>query len=388
MQYHYQLIFLGNRDSCLIKDILEDFKEKIVTLGLSKNIFDEIFSNDFNEKYNNKNPSFCFYLGSEAKAYDDTEYLETILSNGDAILPVYFKKDNFKNEIPSILHPINGVLASEKSISYYVNIALQGLRLLRETRKVFISYKRSDSTGVAVQLFEELLKNNFDPFLDSYSIPPTKDFQNVLYHRMSDSDVLIQLLTPDFHQSHYCNEEIEISNVKQIGIVQIVWPECSIEKTDHLCVPFKLTQEDFFNAENFESCRLTHSCLTKLIEEIESCRARNLAARQDSLRGEFIQEAKNAGRLIYQEKYYLIERDCNNNLVALYLPAVGVPTSYDYYKSRDFKALLESPDLKVFLIYDSLKVQNDWINHLNWLNSSLEVKSIQRNEFDIWMKQK
>lgn len=65
-----------------------------------------------------------------------------------------------------------------------------------------------------------------------------------------------------------------------------------------------------------------------------------------------------------------------------------MPTSYDYYKSREFRELLETPELKVYLLYDSLKVRKDWINHLNWLNSALEVKTIQRNEFDKWMNQK
>ena len=385
MRYHYQLIFLGDTKNPLVDDILGVFIQKIRELGLSDRIFQTIYSCDFNEKYSNKNPSYCFYLGSEDEYHSDVEKIEIILNNGDAILPIYFKEGNFNNEIPSILHPINGILAGNKSRYYYVNIALQGLRLLRKTRKVFISYKRSDSTGVAIQLFEELLKNNFDPFLDSYSIPPTEDFQNELYHRMSDSDVVIQLLTTSFHESGYCREEIEISNVKQIGVVQVVWPKCSIEKSDNLCIPFQLDESSFVKIGRIDEYKLTPDCLKKLIDIVESCRARNLAARQDTLRGEFIQEAKKVGRQIFQEKYYLIERDVNKKLLALYLPAIGVPTSYDYYKSREFRELLDTPDLKVYLLYDSLKVQKDWIDHLNWLNSALEVKTIQRNEFDTWM---
>lgn len=388
MQYHYQLIFLGNTENPLIRDILNVFIKKIGELGLSEKILKIIYSYEFDEKYNNKNPSFCFYIGSEDVHYADVEKIETILTNGDAILPIYFKENNFNNEIPIILHPINGVFAGNRTTCYYVNIALQGLRLLRKTRRVFISYKRSDSTGVAIQLFEELIKNNFDPFLDSYSIPPTEDFQDELYHRMSDSDVVIQLLTPSFHESGYCREEIETSNVKQIGVVQVVWPKCSIEKSDYLCIPVQLEENDLMNIESAEKCKLTLPCLEKLIDVIESCRARNLAARQDTLRGEFIQEAKKVGRLVFQERYYIIERDINKKLLALYLPAIVVPTSYDYYKSREFRELLETPELKVYLLYDSLKVRKDWINHLNWLNSALEVKTIQRNEFDKWMNQK
>ena len=385
MQYKYQLIFLGDTKNPLVDQILKAFDRRFEELNLSKDIVDIIFSDKFEQKYSNKNPSFCFYIGSAVNANADINHLDTILKNGDAILPVYFKVDNFRNEIPDILHPINGALAKENSCEYFSNIALQGLRLLRKTRKVFISYKRGDSTGVAIQLFEELSRRNFDPFLDAYSIPPTMDFQNELYHRMSDSDVLIQLLTPHFHESPYCKEEIEISNVKQIGVVQVIWPDCDTEASDRLCIPFKLRDNDIKCGDTPSNSMLSLESMEKLIAHIESCRARNLAARQDTLRGEFIQEAKKVGRAVFQENYYIIERDDHKNLLAIYLPAVGVPTSYDYYESKDFRNLLETPDLKVYLLYDSLKVQEKWVQHLNWLNSALEVKSIQRNEFDKWL---
>lgn len=35
--------------------------------------------------------------------YVDVEKIETILTNGDAMLPIYFKENNFNNEIPIIV---------------------------------------------------------------------------------------------------------------------------------------------------------------------------------------------------------------------------------------------------------------------------------------------
>lgn len=65
MWYHYQLIFLGDTKNPLVGGILDVFIQKIRELGLSDRIFQTIYSYDFSEKYSNKNPSFCFYLGSE-----------------------------------------------------------------------------------------------------------------------------------------------------------------------------------------------------------------------------------------------------------------------------------------------------------------------------------
>lgn len=93
---------------------------------------------------------------------------------------------------------MNGTLYISEKVSAVVNCALESFRLLRKSRRVFISYKRSESTGVAQQLFDLLIRNGFDPFLDSYSIRPADNFQEELLHRMTDSDVLIQLYTPEF----------------------------------------------------------------------------------------------------------------------------------------------------------------------------------------------
>jgi hypothetical protein len=84
----------------------------------------------------------------------------------------------------------------------------------------------------------------------------------------------------------------------------------------------------------------------------------------------------------------LVEHDENNNLVAVYIPAVGVPTSYDYYQSKDFVNLLNNKNLKIYLLYDSTLLQEDWVEHLKWLNSGLDVKTIKKDDFEKWLKQK
>lgn len=50
-----------------------------------------------------------------------------------------------------------------------VNIALESFELLNNTRKIFISYKRNESTSVAIQLFEALEAHNFDVFRYSFN---------------------------------------------------------------------------------------------------------------------------------------------------------------------------------------------------------------------------
>ena len=70
----------------------------------------------------------------------------------------------------------------------------------------------------------------------------------------------------------------------------------------------------------------------------------------------------------------------------VFIPAVGVPQSYDCYNSLDFKEMLKCPDVKLHLIYDDLRIKKRWIQHLDWLNDSLEVKTIKKKDFAIWLQ--
>lgn len=132
---------------------------------------------------------------------------------------------------------------------------------------------------------------------------------------------------------------------------------------------------------------LTDETITEISKKVESVRARNMAARQDSLVGEFIKEAQNVGRQLVQEYKYLVER-LSNGEVNVFIPAVGVPQSYDCYESLRFKDLLNNPNTHIHLIYDDLRIKRRWIDHLDWLNKTLEVQTIKKNVFSQWLQNK
>ncbi|MEB3376245.1 hypothetical protein SFC43_35045 [Bacteroides sp. CR5/BHMF/2] len=110
---------------------------------------------------------------------------------------------------------------------------------------------------------------------------------------------------------------------------------------------------------------------------MESVRARNLAARQDNLVGEFVEEARKQERRLIQEYRYLVE-NLENGRIRLFIPAIGIPQSYDCFESLRFRELLNNEKLELFLIYDDLCIRKRWIEHLEWLNKSLEVKTIKK----------
>lgn len=385
MVYKYQLILLGDIQNAVCDAIKVRFFEKIHDIGLKNDMFEVIYSDSFYEKYLNKQPSFVFYFGKTDHQDIDADILKILIDNGDAVFPIYFG-EKFENEVPEVIRIMNGKRYIVDDHEKYVNYAFESMKLLRENRKLFISYRRTDSSAVANQLFDAFVRSNYDVFLDTYSINPAKNFQEELHHRMTDCDVLIQLYTNDFKKSEWCNEEITSANQKQIGVVEVVWPNCNPDIHNLLCEPIQLSEELFVN-KNFhnEDCRLTEESIVNIIYTVESVRARNLAARQDNLVGEFVEEARKQERRLIQEYRYLVENQ-ENGRIRLFIPAIGIPQSYDCFESLRFRELLNNEKLELFLIYDDLCIRKRWIEHLEWLNKSLEVKTIKKKDFESWLR--
>ena len=129
-------------------------------------------------------------------------------------------------EIPESIRHINAIEAvlPDLNFDYIVSLLLEGFRLLRRERRLFISYKRDDSQAVANQLYDALDARSFDVFIDIRSVPPAADFQAELWHRLSDSDVVILIDTPGFRSSRWTTEELARANATNIQILHRLWP--------------------------------------------------------------------------------------------------------------------------------------------------------------------
>jgi hypothetical protein len=392
MNSYYQLILLGDTISETCRKVKERFFELLNERGLNKQLVAVLdgsltLTPRDSGGYDPSKPTFAFFFGKLGQSDKDTDAIKKLMENGDAIYPVFF--NNFEDEVPEVLRPINGVMYSDEKLDSIVNVAFEELRLLRKKRRVFISYKRSDSIAIANQLYDVLSRNQFDVFLDTYSIRGAVDFQAELRHRITDCDVLIQLNSQGFKESKWCEEEITEANARRVGVLQINWPGVKPDVKDQLSRTRKLVERDF-KRKRYK--RNTSTLKTKVLNEIagdvEAIRARNIASRQDNLTGEFIKEAKRQGRIIIKEPTFLVEQ-IEDNKFYYYMPTIGVPQSWDCYESEK---MLESWNdtfpKKVFLIYDDLSILPEWIKHLEWMNKYLEVQTIKMQDFELWLKTK
>jgi len=384
--YKYQLVQLGYLSKYPF-DLKKEFLSAVEELNLPKASFEFINHSNFDAKFKKNQPCFGIYYGDVLGNQKHLKYVQVLLDAGVPVLPIF--NDSFSTEIPGLLENQNGLKFEPHLVSKIVNLCLESFGLLRSTRKVFISYKRNESSSVAIQLYEALERNNFDCFLDTHSIKQGEPFQEELWHRMTDCDVIVLLNTPGFLTSRWCKEEIAEAGVKKIGVVQLIWPEHKLAATDEVCYPFPLTKSNFESEDfnNAKTSRLNENTVSQIIHEVESLRARNLASRRDDLITEFLNVGKAIGRKMEVQPQRFITESLPNNKRKLFVPSIGIPRSFDCHQSEEImKEIAEYEIENLYLIYDDLRIRDKWLNHLDWLNGYLEIRTLKKQKFEEWLK--
>lgn len=388
MKYKYQLITLGTNVNEK-KDILNQINIELDNLGLPNEFVKIIDANSIEKEYIGNQPAFALYFGDVDGDYKDLDITHRLLQDGTMILPIYFNE--FTSDIPCILSNQNGIKYKETEINRITNIALEAFELLRNTRKIFISYKRTESTSIAIQLYEALEANNFDVFLDTHSIQKGDEFQEELWNRMTDCDVIVLLNTTGFLESHWCKEEFAEASAKQIGMVQLVWPNHKIkdiESSSYISYPIQLTEADFINCKYDKTGKFISDFIERILQEVESVRARNLAARQDNLITEFRNIAEKNGRTVTVQPEKILTEDRPNDERIIYIPTIGIPQSTSCQSAEIKKELLGYKEVSIRLIYDDLRIREKWLKHLEWLNDNFkkDIKTLKKQDFETWLK--
>lgn len=381
----YQLVILGAENSNK-QTIIDTFLKRVDDLGLSRDVI-VILDKDNFLLWNRFSPTVAAYFGGDFTVFPDIAISETLLSNGAYIIPIVEDINNFPLEIPELLQPINGTSLNRTSIDGLVSTIMEGFGLLRMSRRLFISYKRAESTALAIQLYEELDSIGFDVFIDTHSVRKGIDFQEELWHRLADSDVVVLIDTPKFRESKWTSAELGQASAMSVGIYQLIWPGHSPENDTGFCVSKQLHNKDFNNLGAPDKTSTVNDVVIKEIKNVvESLRARNLAARQNLLIKNFLLTANNSGRsaTLQPEKFIVYKTALGIEHVVI--PAVGVPDAYSFhYHDILIKKIHQNRIQQVNILYDQTNIKKIWQQHLFWLNEHLPVKSVDITDIDNWV---
>lgn len=369
----YQILLLGSPNQSF-QPITDQIAGMVKDLGVEVSQVQFLYAGSVM----NADPRFprvAIYYGSPDYHGDDN-VLKKLIEDSIVIIPLVSSIEAATAELPPNIAHINAIETTSSGFSRTATLVLENLQLLRKERRLFISYKRSDAQEVANQLYDELDKRGFDVFIDVRSVPPAADFQAELWHRMSDSDIVIMLDTENFRQSRWTSAELAQANATNIQILHILWPD----QKEHGDVSFSHLHhlsEANFSADH--KLRLDTETLSKICDQAEELRARALAARFRYLIDNFCDAARDAGKAasVHPQRWISVLQSDGTMLAVV--PAIGVPTSNRIHRTFDDLANFENVSAH-WLLYDNRGILHDWLKHLDWLGSHLPVKAVKMSE--------
>lgn len=245
----YEIIILGSHNEkdrsqleSTFADLTSEFDLKIgddIVIRDEKNLGDR----------NRKAAAVAIYFGGQSKS--DEAQAEQLAKECIPIIPIVDLSDDFAKCVPQALLRFNGYRRrpGDSGLIEAATAALECIGLLRAQRRVFVSYRRTESRAAAAQLHDLIAARGFDVFLDTHDIRPGEPFQEVLWHRLCDSDVLLMLDTPTYFESKWTRQEIGRALAKEIHVLRVVWPEHKPTRLTELSETIYLEQGDLNEAD-------------------------------------------------------------------------------------------------------------------------------------------
>ena len=324
----------------------------------------------------------------------DEERLGHLLTDGSLIIPVVKDTTSVERLVPPQIAHLNGISVADcgNNFERLATRILEGFGLLRERRRLFISYRRFETSGVAAQLYEALDASGFDVFLDNHGVlRPGEPFQDILWHRLADTDVALLLDSPDFLSSRWTEEELARANAANIQILQLLWPGQTEAAAAAFSTFHPLEPQDFEGTETLgPAARLQDASIAAVVDAVEGLRARAIGARHAFLVREFLLEAQNAGLSVHSSADGALIVSAPSGQRVLIQPTIGVPDAERY---EVLEGLLQRETrlgrtyfLPPILLYDQTGIRQRWLDHLNWLNGNLAcVRSMGLADAKGWL---
>ncbi|CAA7615188.1 toll/interleukin-1 receptor domain-containing protein [Magnetospirillum sp. SS-4] len=301
----------------------------------------------------------------------DTPELTRLVRQEVPIIPVVSGLTQFGVETPPGLRHLNGLDLDSQDEDYTGLAAalLECVGLLPRRRRVFVSYRRTESRMAAVQLFEELSARKFDVFLDTHDVLAGKKFQEELWHRLSDSDVVVMLHTPDYFTSSWTAQEFFRALGKRISILRVEWPATMVAPKVAMATAtaMKLAAHDLTMTGELSSDALTAIC-----SQVESVRSKSIAIRQSYLAGWIKSEVEAIQGVVEgvgPHRSTVIRLSGGTKVLAF--TSLGIPTAECLHQ-----AAINSEDGvngAHALVYDTKGCPPRVLEHLKWLGAHIPV---------------
>lgn len=278
-------------------------------------------------------------------------------------IPVASTEDRVALEIPPELRFLNCHLTDRGGADRLLATVLECLGLLRRQRRVFLSYRRSEARAAALQVFDILASRGYEVFLDTHGVARATDFQEALWHKLCDVDVMVMLETPTYYEGRWTREEFGRALAKNIGVLRVQWPDTTPSKETKTCSRVEIIPEELDRATG----ALATEALDRIADQLERFRSLSFAVRRISAMTQLAAAVETiGGNVLGVGPHFTMHVKLASGHDLSISPVIGVPDSNSLYD-----AMVRANGQSAAVLYDHVGVLPSWNDHLQWLGQNI-----------------
>lgn len=279
------------------------------------------------------------------------------------VIPVASTEGQVTDEVPAELRLLNCHLLDRGGGDRLNSTILECLGLLRRQRRVFLSYRRTEARAAALQLFDELSSRGYDVFLDTHSVATAVDFQEVLWHKLCDVDVMVMLETPTYFKSRWTREEFGRALAKNIGVLRVQWPDTTPDIETQTCSRVEIVPAEL----DANTGELAPAAVDRIADQLERFRSLSFAVRRLSVMTQLAAAVESIrGRVLGVGPHFTTHVQLPGGRDLSVSPVVGVPNSNSLHD-----AMVRANGQPTAVLYDHVGVMPSWNDHLQWLGQNI-----------------
>lgn len=379
--YHYQLVLLGDegRGEFLESLIRQEFKNRLI----KQEFFSLIRSTQYSSiSYKEELVAVYFSRDYSELEAGEEQLIRELIAHGVPFLPLLPDLEQCGPLLPGLLKRFNAMPESD-----HAAIARCIMRLFHvdmQERRVFLSYKRSDSKEIAFQLYQKLLVKGYHVFLDSLSLDGGLPFQHHLHEHLNQANLVILLDSPNAHASDWIKEELRHMEQQGHGIVQVLWPSSNPDRPYLICSRHELQDSDFLPPSRY---RVSDECLERICDAAENDLIRSLSAKRARIASQLVEKnllqpgyLDNTVNTVISNGRVIVKPTEQERTYYLIYP--GVPDARKLYECvRMLKKQKNSPRKKrsYATVCDMIGLLDDTGEYLKWLGSKVHAPLITVN---------
>jgi hypothetical protein len=330
----YRLMIVQEGDDSWAKEVVDEVRREMAATAVPTDLLRVVDHLDPDAV----GPAVVVFLGSTDAARMPDASVQALLEAGHPVIPLHRSERDVPAVMPVPLRPINAVDWTTDTHRGSRTI-LRALGLSERDRRIFISYRRTDTGGLAEQLHTHLIRRGFDVFLDRYSVEAGADFQRRIHIDLADK-AFVLLLESWNARSRWVEEEVAYAMSHRLAHLVLTMP--FVRRSQRFpsvdeAFRHRLSMRDL-SPNIIGGLRLSSSALSRVLDLVEVRYAALMRRRHEQIVGSIT--------TLFADKGFDVAPTADWGVIARPPPGRG-PT-------RVFVSSVRAPDVRDLRVLDAL----------------------------------